>query len=316
MLKKAVIYFKDTYNIGDTIQSYAASDLIGGADLFLDRENLNNYQGEEAKLLCNGYFMTNPQNWPPSDKLDPLFISFHISGYYEAEKYMLNPKLKDYYNAHGPIGCRDRDTAKRLKNIGVDSYYSSCLTLTLKLKEQIENSEEIIFADAFLKMNNEDYSKTMIDRLVPNSLKSKVVRIKHDMDIQNLSVEQRLPIAHDLLKRYAAARLVITSRIHCALPCLALGTPVYFVDVGYDRKNARKRFDGILDLMNRLDQKYFPYSSNNRYSKLLRTLGAYKLGPQKAMDNIIDWDHASNKNEPVDHHRNFISDKVNSFFDL
>ncbi len=313
-MKKAVIYYKDTYNIGDTVQTYAANSLIEGTDVFLDREALNTYNDQKVKLLCNGYFMAQPQNWPPSQQIDPLFISFHISGYYGAEKYMLNPALKSYYNNHGPIGCRDKDTAARLKSIGVDSYYSSCLTLTLDLKEKIKDSGEIIFADAFLKMNNEDYANQMIARMVPASLKSKIVRVKHDMDIQNLTVQERLPIAEALLKRYAAARLVITSRIHCALPCLAMGTPVYFMDLGYDRKNARKRFDGILDLMNTLDQKYFPFSSNQSYSKLLRSSGIYKFTGQKDLSKIIDWDHAGNKQEPVNYHRNFIKDKVKSFF--
>lgn len=313
-MKKAIIYYKDTYNIGDTVQTFAAKSLLGGTDLYLDREALNKYEGEKVKLLCNGYFMAEPENWPPSPQIDPLFISFHISGYYGAEKHMLNPDLKSYYNQHGPIGCRDKDTALRLKNIGVDSYYSSCLTLTLNFNEEIKDSGEIIFADAFLKMNNDEYSKNMIDRLVPQSLRSNVVRVKHDMDIQSMTVQERLPIAEDLLKRYAAARLVITSRIHCALPCLALGTPVYFVDVGYDRKNARKRFDGILDMMNRLDQKYFPYSSNNRYSKLLRNIGLYKTSGKKDLSQVIDWEHATNKTEPVDYHRKFISDKVSQFF--
>ena len=40
------------------------------------------------------------------------------------------------------------------------------------------------------------------------------------------SHEERFRIARNLLRRYATARLIITSRIHCALPCLGLGTPV------------------------------------------------------------------------------------------
>ena len=42
-------------------------------------------------------------------------------------------------------------------------------------------------------------------------------------------VQERRDAAETLLKRYRAASLVITSRLHCALPCLALGTPVVFL---------------------------------------------------------------------------------------
>lgn len=40
---------------------------------------------------------------------------------------------------------------------------------------------------------------------------------------------ERLKLAKDLIKRYAKASLVITSRIHAALPCIGLETPVLFI---------------------------------------------------------------------------------------
>ena len=41
--------------------------------------------------------------------------------------------------------------------------------------------------------------------------------------------------------------MVITSRIHCALPCVSMGVPVIFLDYKFDSKSDRSRFDGILD---------------------------------------------------------------------
>src|SRR5690606_29754020 len=63
---------------------------------------------------------------------------------------------------------------------------------------------------------------------------------------------QKFQMAEDLLNKYARAKMVITSRIHCALPCLALGTPVIFVN-GFDSFVDSCRFDGILELFNRID---------------------------------------------------------------
>lgn len=59
--------------------------------------------------------------------------------------------------------------------------------------------------------------------------------------------------AKDLIRRYARAKYVITSRIHCALPCLGVETPVIFVtsdalDNGMIRNAGR--FGGLLDLLN------------------------------------------------------------------
>ena len=41
--------------------------------------------------------------------------------------------------------------------------------------------------------------------------------------------EERLKISQDLLYKYSKAKFVITSRIHCGLPCLGMGTPVLLV---------------------------------------------------------------------------------------
>ena len=44
-----------------------------------------------------------------------------------------------------------------------------------------------------------------------------------------LSHFQRFQLAKQLLDQYARAKLVISTRIHGALPCLALNTPIIFI---------------------------------------------------------------------------------------
>lgn len=57
-----------------------------------------------------------------------------------------------------------------------------------------------------------------------------------------------------LLKEYASAQLVITSRIHCALPCLALQTPVIFINsTSIDEIRSSGRFEGLLNLFHVMD---------------------------------------------------------------
>ena len=60
-----------------------------------------------------------------------------------------------------------------------------------------------------------------------------------------LSHYERFKIAKNLIYKYAKAKLVITSRIHCALPCLALNTPFIFVNKDYSI-----RYDGLYELLN------------------------------------------------------------------
>lgn len=62
--------------------------------------------------------------------------------------------------------------------------------------------------------------------------------------------EARFLKAEDFLRKYAEARLVITSRIHVALPCTGLETPVVFLQNMDDSIESTCRFKGLLDLLN------------------------------------------------------------------
>ena len=314
VLKTGVVYFKDTDNIGDDVQTLAAKNILGQVDHYLDREALNEYEGEKIKLLCNGYFMRDPKQWPPSKDIDPLFVSFHVSSLNDCETFMVDPSLKSYYNDHGPIGCRDYRTMRLFQSIGVEAYYSACLTLTLEASEHTSKSGEIIFADAFLKTKSDDYEHYFIDKLVPASLKNKVHIIHHEQARQHLSIEERMSSTQQLIDRYAAADLVFTSRIHCALPCLALGTPVYFMDLGYDRKNGKSRFEGITDLMHVLPQSHFPFSSSQVYAKAARKIQLYKMSSVKDLSKIVDWDLADNPESNIRELKENITTTVKRFF--
>ena len=77
-MQNGIIYFPESTNIGDDIQTYAASLLVSQPEL-CNREKLDELP-EKTRLLCNGWFMENSKHWPPSKNVDSLFVSFHISG--------------------------------------------------------------------------------------------------------------------------------------------------------------------------------------------------------------------------------------------
>ena len=56
--------------------------------------------------------------------------------------------------------------------------------------------------------------------------------------------------AEQLIKKYAKAKLVITSRIHCALPCTGLETPVVYIKNINEDKASNDRFGGLIDFFN------------------------------------------------------------------
>lgn len=265
---------KKFFNVGDNIQSLAAKQFLPRVDTFLNREKLGEYKGDPVKLIMNGWFTHNIHNWVPSEDIDPVFVSFHMNN--TAAPAMLSEKGIAYLKKHQPIGCRDQFTADTLKAKGIDAYFTGCLTLTLdsyKVADE-ERGEDIYIVDplysyprpekifyntkhtvknilngtAFQLGKKNKHLKNFISEDVLNSAEF----INQEPPSNQLNDEQKFEMAEALLHKYAKAKLVITSRIHCALPCLALGTPVIFVN-GFDSFVDSCRFDGILELFNRID---------------------------------------------------------------
>ena len=80
--------------------------------------------------------------------------------------------------------------------------------------------------------------------------------------------EDKINFARNLVQKYAEASLVITSRIHCALPCIGLKTPVLFVQSDFfDQINQGSRLEGLIDLFQIMRLKKFTLTKVNTIQK-------------------------------------------------
>lgn len=267
----------NTLNLGDYIQSIAANQFLPRVDLYLNRDMINQSDiVEDTKLILNGWFTHDPNGWPiRNDCIKPLFISFHISNEHGSSlERLTNSESIEYYKKNEPIGCRDFSTLNLLKSKSIEAYFSGCLTLSLKNRFNIRTND-IYFVDV-----EEDLLK-----LVPDHIKKNVNLLTHlCKNPQNVSENFR--IAQCLLDKYSQAKLVVTSRLHCALPCVAFGTPVIFIS-----KNLKDpRFGGLISLMEH-------YSSE-----------------EVGKENIdIDWDSPESNPVNIDWIRNMQSAICNNF---
>lgn len=241
---KKDIYNPNTVNLGDYVQSLAAMQYLpkntNDGYTLIDRDSLCEYNGPKVKMIMNGWYFINEKNHVASDKINPLYVAFHINNGED-----LGPKMIDYLKKHEPIGCRDYQTKRFLDKNGVKTYFSGCLTTTLDIDYKVPESErtnEIIFCD--YKMGTYPQADNYLKSL-KNYDFSKAEFVTHNFT-KNSTHEERFKESDRLLKKYARAKLVVTSRIHCALPCLALGTPVILIKRNYDVK----RFDGLYSLLN------------------------------------------------------------------
>lgn len=280
-------------NIGDYIQSLAAKQFLGEDPILVEREELNSYDGEPIKLIMNAWWMHKPENFPPSENIDPLFISFHITP--KVAKRMLNEKTVSYLKSFEPIGCRDKGTQELLDSYGIQNYFSGCLTLALGLsyKAQPEQGKVIIInpqftrpplnkaknvlkavisctgkykklkaiskklylSDSFLSILKTTYFYNAYSKKFDDQLLIDAEYFTHGVDIKEFSNEmERFEYADKLLKTYSTASLVITSRLHAALPCVAIGIPTIFI-YGEDIPRSAGRFGGLLEHVNCLQYK-------------------------------------------------------------
>ena len=280
-MKNGIVYFQGSRNIGDDIQTYAASLLVDNP-IYCERERLDEVQ-DNVKLLCNGWFMQDATHWPPSPSITPQFESFHISSHQQGNAdLMTSDSAIQYLKQFEPIGCRDYHTHTLLQSKRLKSYYSGCLTLTLP-KYQGPKSDDILFVDVLRTNYTSHYRKSVVESLIPESYKDKVEFVTHfSDDLKNQSPEKRMQQAKELLDKYGKAKLVFTSLIHCALPCIALGTPVVFVDFGFNNNAAKRdRFNGILDFFHIESNITRPYMERNLVSKIARGLRLYTLSTKE-----------------------------------
>lgn len=213
----AVLKYSGGFNVGDDIQTLAAMHLLGTDDVdFIDREKLHLYDGPPVTLIMNGWFIGDLKNFPPAPQITPKIIGFHS----HCEELVRDNV--EYFKKWEPIGCRDEWTVGLFKKYGVKCWLSYCLTMGF---------------DKYTGPRTENTYEIDVNRVDTSDHTTAVV--KEDWD----NTERRLSVARRILDRYRKAKHVKTGRLHCFLPCLAMGTPV---DLVHYNKNGILRFRGYL----------------------------------------------------------------------
>lgn len=223
-MKKYALEYRDYkfdyfFNLGDEIQTLAAVRLLGEVEGYLSRDSLH-LEDVDGLLSMNGFFMGS-ENWPPHERIKPIIYSFHMDKKYE--KIICSNEGIRYFKQHEPIGCRDEGTAQKLRAYGVDAFYSGCLTLTFPRRSQ----EDELHAKEIFIVGVDKY----LEKYIPKKIRKQAVRLNQSsVRLPKIDCELKRELAQQLLDGYARnAKLVITSKIHCAMPCLAMGIPVVFL---------------------------------------------------------------------------------------
>lgn len=251
-MKYGLLLNKNNLNIGDDIQAFATAQFLPQVDYFIDREYIDDFRSDEDEpvaVIMNAWYMWHKWNWPPAKDIVPLFVGFHYADHQLARqpgtpiKYeFLEGVGGEYLKAYGPVGCRDYFTRDKLKSLGIESYFSGCITMTLpKMKETQEKGSYICLVDL-----EDRVTKKMQKILAEKNIEVRVITHNRERD-NELTWEEREAQVVELLTVYQNARCVVTKRLHCALPCLALETPVFLIKEMEDDI----RFDPYYDFLYR-----------------------------------------------------------------
>lgn len=178
-------------NIGDYVQAVATRQYVNPINEYVEQEEANFYFPEDKqkiKLIMNGWFQWRAENWPPSEYIEPLLISMHISPV-RADALLTEEGIK-FLKKHSPVGCRDFYTKNLLESKGIPAYFSACQTLTLGHTYKVDDSERsgVCIVDPYFEIPDLYEEKDGI-MTINNDLASEVFEyyLKHKDVIDKLS---------------------------------------------------------------------------------------------------------------------------------
>lgn len=218
--KYGILSYWWTCNIGDDIQSVATAQFVPRVDYFINRNKIINPPKENVTVVMNAYW-SNKHILFKMDRyktIKPIMVSIFVDGLWETVKKEVK-KPNQYFEKFAPIGTRDLVTMRSFMRENISSKFTGCMTLWLQNPhKQPRKTKNIIY---------------LVD--VPRLMKPVLsVRDHNIVDVghyynESIDLIHKFKFAYSLLHKYAEAKVIVTTRLHVALPCVGLGTPVIFL---------------------------------------------------------------------------------------
>lgn len=219
-------------NLGDCMQLLAIENLLRAMGVDEDEivrigvSELTCYDGEYVILPVAfpfASFSSGTNITVFSERIVPVFLSLCILA------DTLSDEDAAYLKLHEPIGCRDVRTLETMRKYGIAAYLNGCMTLTLPRIRQNEARDGHVYLV--------DVPDDLLS-VVPKELLSDARSITPIMDREQIKGSCEDEAAQYYANLIDDARLVITTRLHTALPCFAAGIPVVFLKNDYSYRFA------------------------------------------------------------------------------
>jgi len=303
-------------NVGDEMQGLAGLQFLPFLDTFVERDALNSSlplnhlldfrvprldakKAEESTasrsatiLFLNAWYGSSLHTWPPPRSLRAVLGAIHVEP--AARATFIAPQSLNYLRREWPIGARDPATHSLLQQHEVLAFLSGCYTLTLLPPCPARQWVSPPLGSSRGKGHRSARMPIIVDvpkevaHLVPAAVRARATAVSHkELDALAVSSQMtRYLIAFRRFQQYTCdASILITSRLHAALPAMASGVPVVLIDdanflPGGGGKAGAARLDGLSLLVHRVNSAKTSAAFNwsepppNPQPQLLRTLRA------------------------------------------
>ena len=218
---------REVCNIGDNVQLMAIDHLYACMGI---RENdiiripyneLSTWKSEDGEKALL------PMNFPILE-----FFEKGLAGIFSADivpvflgltylKTYLKQDEVEYLKKHEPIGCRDEYTYNTMQKYGIQSYLNGCMTLTLSVKRKnlVNGAGKVYLVGV----------PQEIERKLPQSILTNAVRRTQTIPREEIGQDINEYVAGRMREYKENAKIVVTSLLHCAVPCISMGIPVILV---------------------------------------------------------------------------------------
>jgi len=232
-------------NVGDWIQTVAMEQavrkVVGSNVNFVSvrRDQLVTHHG--GTCIMQGWYEHKTLNFLPGAKTRAVWLGTHFSN--DVRRQLVALWRQNTSSIPLEIGCRDLSTLKFCQDNCISAYFSRCLTLTLDVRARPPANGRVFCVDC----------PDWVMAVLPHEIKdgAEVICQRKYVPAEGEDMRQT---AKAYLARYAnEGRLVITTALHCAQPCLAMGVPVVLIDPGYEEAERFSSLKGLLHLYSRTE---------------------------------------------------------------
>jgi hypothetical protein len=244
-MKYGLLVNRGALNLGDDIQSYAESLFLPKIDYLVDREHISDFKpkrkDEAVAVIMGAWWTRHKWHFPPPRNIYPLLTSMHLTDY--PPEHIGTPIYDElftgvggeYMKAYGPVGTRDMATLDAMNNLGIPSYFSGCVTLTLpKQKKKKLKKEYVLLVDLDPRVEAKVRRQLVGADVEVKKVSNNRATRRTDAEMDSWDFREKETV--ELLELYQNAKCVVTRRLHVSLPCLAMEVPVLCV---HNPKNIR-----------------------------------------------------------------------------